>query len=114
MKYQWKDLKTGMVLFRDRDEDIYNDEYFSYLEVLTVEELEDNEKKVTRQHIYVYGNKTEYEDKWAKEFNAGVSSPDVMWLSDQGWTTHGWHAVNFFTEQEIKRRVLKYCFNMHI
>jgi len=112
MKYQWKDLKPGMVIFRDRDEDVYRDsEYFSYIEVLTISDLDDGEKKITRQHVYIYGKPNTQGDKWGGELAGGSSSPDPMWMSDLGWTTAGWHSVNFYTEEEIKRRITSHCFN---
>lgn len=118
MRYQWKDLKKGMVIFRDRINDLYSDDQIAYFEVLEItgkEEISSSDnikKEIIRTHVYVYvyGDKPQNDGKWADEFNAGQSSEDSMWLTNERWINAGWHAVQFLTEEEMKRRVIKYSF----
>ena len=112
MRYQFRQLKDGMKLFRDRYEDVYiDDDYFAYIELLSIEEIRDDKVWIKRQHIYIYGRPSSQDQVWAIEFAGEASSDDEIVFTKEKWETSGWHAVQFYTQEEIKRRIIDYAFD---
>lgn len=116
MKYKWKDLKKGKRLFIDNTNDYYktnNDRLFCCFIILEIgDELEfDTGIKKESLRITIYPTRKEvYEDEFSKKYRSGTFERVLISFSEKEWSKNGWLTVNFISEKEMKRRIVKYSF----
>ena len=87
--------------FRDRNDDNYDLDKYAYFEELRVLKKEDNVMQVERIHIYFNYSEREY-------VNVDRSARDEMDFKKENWTS--WEDVNWISEKEVYRRVIKLLF----